>query len=261
MAEHSTRSGACLRIGRRAVRKTATTPTGAELLTQQAQYMRRVGAPFVPVRGILPGSYAMPRLVPWVATSAKRDTVHRLLDVRATAEQHLWRPTHRALPADWAKVHAHYMRKLFKQHRLSDLLWDRFSRRLDLIVQLGVHRNAEIIHGDLTLENTVTAPDSGDILFIDPLPNRPYIPNVRAVDLGKLLQSARGWEIHKDNPGASIPWNVAEAESAVFGGYGAAMRYAARYWYTVHCVRLLRYVSPSVQAFYIREAQNVPVCV
>lgn len=54
-----------------------------------------------------------------------------------------------------------------------------------------------LIHGDPALSNLMRRQDGWSIVLTDPMPRLPYrneIPARREVDLGKLVQSAMGWE-------------------------------------------------------------------
>jgi hypothetical protein len=50
-----------------------------------------------------------------------------------------------------------------------------------------------LTHGDCTVSNAMKRGDQ--LLIIDPLPPRRYIPNVPESDMGRLIQSAMGWEV------------------------------------------------------------------
>lgn len=51
-----------------------------------------------------------------------------------------------------------------------------------------------LTHGDCTVSNLGRRENGGRLLVMDPLPPRPYIPERREVDMGRILQSACGWE-------------------------------------------------------------------
>lgn len=50
------------------------------------------------------------------------------------------------------------------------------------------------IHGDPTVANLMIRPTTAQLIITDPLRPRGKIPPLREVDIGKLLQSAVGWE-------------------------------------------------------------------
>jgi len=62
-------------------------------------------------------------------------------------------------------------------HRIS---WDNLPRTLT--------------HGNCTFDNTMVRPDTHDLVFISPKPATPAVPDMRAVDLGRILQSIMGFE-------------------------------------------------------------------
>lgn len=51
-----------------------------------------------------------------------------------------------------------------------------------------------LTHGDPTFDNVMFRESTGELVLVDPLPGTPAIPDLRAVDTGKILQSIIGWE-------------------------------------------------------------------
>lgn len=53
-----------------------------------------------------------------------------------------------------------------------------------------------LTHGDPTLDNVMFREDDADVGVVigDPIPATPAVPDLRCVDLGKILQSLLGWE-------------------------------------------------------------------
>lgn len=49
-------------------------------------------------------------------------------------------------------------------------------------------------HGDPTRENMMRHKSTGAIVLIDPLPPRPYAPNMPILDCAKVVQSLLGWD-------------------------------------------------------------------
>lgn len=70
------------------------------------------------------------------------------------------------------------------------------------------HCTAGDAHGDPTLDN-VMIDGLGELILIDPIPSYHGSPQLRAVDLGKLLQSAFGYELVKYQ---DVRWSVDTAE-------------------------------------------------
>ena len=68
----------------------------------------------------------------------------------------------------------------------------------DLAQHLGSHLTPGcsppvVTHGDPTLDNLMSREGTGDPVFVDPLPPERHTPPVRALDVGKALQSLWGW--------------------------------------------------------------------
>lgn len=70
-----------------------------------------------------------------------------------------------------------------------------------------------LIHGDPALSNLMQRPN-GQLVITDPMPRLPYrreIPSRKEVDLGKLVQSAMGWERILMEPMMLTMWNEVDA--------------------------------------------------
>jgi len=66
-------------------------------------------------------------------------------------------------------------------------------------------------HGDATLENVMRRPATGEVVLIDPVPDIVIdrkVPAVRALDLGKILQSGLGYEAVRS--GQRAQWRLDE---------------------------------------------------
>lgn len=90
------------------------------------------------------------------------------------------------------------------------------------------------IHGDPTLANMMIR-KPGHVILIDPIRPRGKIPALREVDLGKMLQSAIGWEA------LVMAWPVdgAIAEAVILEGEGITTVRKAWFWCAVHLMRIL----------------------
>jgi hypothetical protein len=96
---------------------------------------------------------------------------------------------------------------------------------------------AALTHGDATAENVMRRRGYGSVL-IDPIPATITVPDAPCVDVGKMLQSANGWEAAKYGTGGKA-YSIADVRAAVdddslFSGGQA--------WAVVHVVRALPYV-------------------
>lgn len=94
------------------------------------------------------------------------------------------------------------------------------------------------IHGDATLANAMIRPWSGELLVCDPLPWGGKIPPLIEVDLGKMLQSAIGWEVALGVMAEHPSW-IPE----VLEGLSDELRARAVFWCAVHCARIPPYAS------------------
>lgn len=94
-----------------------------------------------------------------------------------------------------------------------------------------------LAHGDPTAENVMSRFGYGNVL-IDPIKSSEAVPDSPAVDVGKMLQSAYGWESAKYGTGvvAYKPADVADAlnDDKLFE--------IGQSWAVVHIVRAIPYI-------------------
>lgn len=106
-----------------------------------------------------------------------------------------------------------------------------------------------LIHGDPTLANLMVR-RSGEKVVSDPMPRMLYrfeIPDRREVDLGKLVQSAAGWEHMLGCPGA-----LYEQEYLILNKLTPHDRRLACLWAAIHLARVARR-APARGEFQIEE--------
>lgn len=94
-----------------------------------------------------------------------------------------------------------------------------------------------LTHGDPTAENVMYRPGFGKVL-IDPIQATEVVPDSPAVDIGKMLQSACGWEHAKYATGFSA-FTRRDLKKAIADDELFAVGEA---WATIHVVRALPYV-------------------
>lgn len=218
----------------------APTPAQAQLLHAQAVFMQRHRHPFAQVVRAGPGWYDMPQLYPWPA----RMPISRRLRMLKQTLRELWQrdltdldgmalPDARGPATD---AHLAYVLPLVPadRPRAAAFLKDEWTalRRMRL--------TWACTHGDATLENALLAED-GTVRLIDPLPYSSRMPPLRAVDLGKMLQSADGYEGRKYEHGWPEPDILTYTE--VLDAESMADSRAAFYFRIVAYVRMLRYVK------------------
>lgn len=98
-------------------------------------------------------------------------------------------------------------------------------------------RPAALAHGDATAENVMRRRGYGPVL-IDPIPATLTVPDAPCVDIGKMLQSANGWEAAKYGTDAKA-YSVADVRAAVDDDF---LFSAGQAWAVVHVIRALPYV-------------------
>jgi hypothetical protein len=234
-------SGATVELTPSGAVKYAAAPALWPRLRAQAQYMAHVGVPFVKVLGIAEGRYWMELLQPL----RNRDNVAVLLCAAKASLSALW-ATPRAFNHDWRQQHINYVRELCALHRLPGL-FGLLNRDWNTIASWS--HSAVATHGDATLDNLLVSED-GQLRWIDPIPANYTVPPLRAVDLGKLLQSSDGYERRKYGAAA---WGGACDWSPVLDNEDAETCTAALYFRAVAYLRMLRYVTGD-NLVYAKEA-------
>ena len=96
---------------------------------------------------------------------------------------------------------------------------------------------ATLSHGDPTAENVMNRHGYGPVL-IDPIGATVAVPDSPCVDVGKMLQSAYGWEAAKYGTDVSA-YSCEEVRNAVADD---ELFYGGQAWAVVHVIRALPYV-------------------
>lgn len=111
-----------------------------------------------------------------------------------------------------------------------------------------------LVHGDPTFDNVMFRESTGDMVLVDPLPSLitgPAIPDLRCVDLGKMLQSAVGWEaVRYGDPeeGFSVEWREVRVVPRDANEWYATVLFGA-----THLLRTLPYVTDDQRREQIRR--------
>jgi hypothetical protein len=99
-----------------------------------------------------------------------------------------------------------------------------------------------LTHGDPIIDNVMLRGD--DVVLIDPIPATPAIPDIRCVDIGRLLQSASGYE--------RIRYGIHELETVPYDwvlnrfDLNASEYDASLYFGAIHLLRSMVYVDTSI---------------
>lgn len=98
-----------------------------------------------------------------------------------------------------------------------------------------------LTHGDPTAENVMFRPGYGNVL-IDPIRATEVVPDSPAVDIGKMLQSAYGWEHAKYNNGM-LAYNHADIADVINND---ELLEVGEAWAVVHVMRAIPYVKQNM---------------
>lgn len=197
-------------------------------VVEQGEWLKANAAPNLPtVQAILPSGYIMERLTP-VATANVE-----LGGVLAALQACVWN----SAPVNLVNTPETLLKV--------SLILDKHAPELleAAVEQLAYIRSTVdcLTHGDPTAENVMLRNES-EYVLIDPLPSTEAIPDDMAVDVGKLLQSAHGWESMKGEQRASfVLTDVANLvdDDNVFE--------VAELWCIVHFIRTLPYIEGTVK--------------
>lgn len=233
--------------GSQLVTKVTSDPAAVPRLCMQANYMRAHGYPFVKVLGISDGAYTMERLYQ-TNHETPDDTLWLIGKVKDLAAENLWVST--PYPGNTVSdINAHigYVKHLCTVNEL-----DKSTRNMVMHHSYEAVRNwwdltTCKIHGDLALDN-VMLDDFGKLTLIDAIPPTVRMPSFRACDLGKLLQSAAGYESWRYPPGE---WGKPDEQAciaAVLKGEKTIDSMGALYFRMLAWLRMLRYTQCGVRS-------------
>jgi hypothetical protein len=148
--------------------------------------------------------------------------------------------------AGWGNKLHDYIENVLKDHDLSQEMKDYILFQIKTLELTEAKTCA--IHGDCTLDNVLLPGKyidkkniKGHIWISDPLPPDERIPSLRVVDLGKLLQSAIGWENLKYN--ALPPIDVNECIYQVMIYENQSVQRLAWLWCVIHLIRIIPYTT------------------
>lgn len=201
----------------------------------QGQWLRDHPSPSVPrVLNVFEDGYVMPRLEEFDRT-VEYDWAF-LGAIVARLQAHVWSraaevaldpQAHITKVLGLAVVHLEE-RQVRKLGEIFDAItWDRLPRCLT--------------HGDPTWDNVMRS-HRGGMVLIDPIPATPAVPDLRCVDLGKMLQSTYGYErIRYAELGLDVDPEYVEKFCVDDNEWRAAM-----YWCAVHLLRCAPYVPKEV---------------
>jgi len=115
-----------------------------------------------------------------------------------------------------------------------------------------------LTHGDPTFDNVMIREETGELVFVDPLPASLVAPDMRCVDIGKILQSVLGWErIRYGSERFSLRASVTDLAGVLRTTLRVSENEwrASVFWCVVHLLRTLPYVTDDVRVG-VRELVN-----
>lgn len=140
--------------------------------------------------------------------------------------------------SDWRTYVLAYARQ-----RLHEMYYHESTCAQTLAAAFSVgHFAPAMTHGDPTEDNLMyrwTPAGSSQPVFVDPLPPAMYLPMLRALDMGKMLQSAVGW--HALEYGRAGEWALDAVEDAFRLRYAPSESVAAWAFCLYHLIRAARY--------------------
>jgi hypothetical protein len=211
---------------------------------EQGRWLQRNESPVLPrVHRVYTESYVMERL----ATPPVRLLDHGavLFEVVNQLSEHVWsRPA--VVPINHEMLRLK-IERLLRDFNL-DALWTWISQTYGRINWSGLHPC--LTHGDPTFDNVMIRDATGELVIIDPIPASLVNPDLRCVDVGKILQSALGWEAARyatsDFTLNVTPNQVLSVLDATHG-YTRNEWEASVLWSVIHFLRLLPYVDDTVR--------------
>ena len=247
-------SGATVVIGPKHVVKFGSGAVGKRVVLQGLM-MKEIGhLAFPRVLEFIENGYVMEQLMPvdWTRVTLLEGLRH----TRALLNCYVWvRPP---LYAPEPGPHHDYVRKLAEQYVPYLVGYLRWWAEQAVFGEERRHRvTLNRTHGDPTADNLMRTTGGGFILT-DPLPSSRKMPDVRAVDLGKMLQSAYGYErVKYPDRHTMSKMQVRDCIDVVLHGERPEDKYAAYYFCAVHFLRLLPYQPAELRPHFIQILQMI----
>lgn len=239
-------------LGDRVVKLAPEKATGQRVM-DQGLWLQKHPSPAVPkVFQVYARSYVMERLIVPPFWALDHITMIHMAYVQLAA--HIW-----SQPADvefigTGETEAKY-RKLCTDFDMTDTV-----ERLDKLVRKIQWDRLKrcLTHGDPTFENVMFRDTEygGDLVIADPIPASSAVPDLRCVDLGKMLQSALGWE--QIRYGGRWPKLRAGTMDVLRYAEDKNEWAATAFWAAVHLLRAFPYVSDDVRTK-LKERVNAAI--
>jgi hypothetical protein len=220
----------------------------------QGQFLVDMKSPALP-RGVVlhADGYSMEFLehLPWEIIDGER----LVIEVARLCRQHIWsRVPGKRMSESWREDHLSYMADRTLVHAPD--AWSRLVRLFERVdfsaCQVGV------VHGDPTFDNVMMRRRTSELVVIDPLPGGGVIPNLVAVDRGKILQSVIGYERVKYGVNIAVPGVLSSL--GIMGVDTVDETLAALYFAAAHVVRLLPYQSEELRPLFLPLLDQVLNC-
>lgn len=215
-------------------------------VVEQGQWLLDNSSPAVPrVYTVYATAYKMERLVdPPVTLLNHAAVLDAMVERLAT---HVW-----SQPAVAPINHDMLFNKV--EHLVNTYGYEYIWQRLYIMrSRVNWHRLTKCLtHGDPTFDNVMIREFTGELVLADPIPATLIIPDLLGVDVGKILQSALGWEEaryedphQRFNVNPVSVYDVVQRHMSKFAGEDEWI--ASIFWCVVHLLRTLPYVDDSVR--------------
>lgn len=167
---------------------TTVNKVGGDREVAQGLWMQKHECDALPkVKGVGETGYAMEKLTPLPIDLLDVHTT--LLEIFRKLETHIW-----SQPAQISMRMIDHAAKLESLRETTSLSERILLDKLRYVVNWSDLADC-LTHGDPTVDNAMLR--NGEIVLTDPIPATTAIPDLRAVDLGKMIQSYVGYEMYR----------------------------------------------------------------
>lgn len=222
-------------------------PAG-ERIAEQGRWLQRYSSPAVPlVLRVYEHSYVMERLI--VPPFRLLDHKLVLQDMIGQLSRHVW-----SQPAIAPINHDMLQRKLeglVRDYPNFAGTWPWITKTVGEVRWVDLPRC--LTHGDPTFDNVLIREDTGEVVLADPLPATLVVPDLRCVDIGKVLTSVLGWErVRYDESTFQFNVTVNDLRNALTSASPQLQVdlnewRASVLWAVIHLLRTLPYISETVR--------------